>query len=161
MDNRIIRQFRELGAARTVALGLAFALAVVGLEATVAHFAGRDLRSAAQLIPVGFAPLAVVGLMWVVLGRRSQRTLRFSVRAVALVAMSVGLIGSALHAAAWMRLLEGQELTFESVELALAVAPPLGAPGAFFGIGVMLWLIVSPRISVRIETIPEVALSVS
>jgi len=58
----------------------------------------------------------------------------------------VGALGTAFHVSAFMRLLEGQEVTWKAIELALAVAPPLAAPGAFIAVGGLLMLLASPRV---------------
>jgi hypothetical protein len=141
---------RNLDARRAGAVALSFGLFGLGLDAAIAHFAGREMKSPAQLVPV---MVAVVMLAIVPFASKkvSEGTFRTALKAAGVLAAIVGTLGTAFHVAAFMRLLEGQEVTFKAIEFALAVAPPLAAPGAFVAAGGLLMLLASPRLELAIK----------
>jgi hypothetical protein len=148
--NAVMRWFKTIGAARGTVVTMATGLVALGADAAVSHFAGREMRSVMQLVPVIASPIAFVTLMFAGMRHLAERTFRRIVRIVGAILAAVGAIGTTLHLAALMRLLAGGELTWSRIEDALAVAPPLGAPGSFLAFGVLLWAVVSPRISLTL-----------
>lgn len=151
MGTRIGTWMRNLGAKRILALAIGPGLLAIGLDAAIAHFAGRPMRAAGQLVPVGFAPAACLALVAAAVATLGAEAFRRVLRAVAFVAIVVGLAGTAFHAKALTVLLAGEALTAANLTAALAVAPPLFAPGSFAGIGVLVWLVASPRLTLRYE----------
>lgn len=134
----------KIDARRAGAIALAFGLLGLGLDAAIAHFAGREMKSTAQLIPpvAAVLMLAIVPFAW---RGVADKTLRIVLRVAGAIAMVVGILGSAFHGRVFMMLMEGVELSFENIEVALRIAPPLAAPGAFIGFGALLLLLASPR----------------
>src|SRR5437868_4475970 len=123
--------FAHLDAKRAIALALGPAAAAVGGDAAIAHFAGREMAHPAQLLPVTVAPLACVVLMAVAAPRLPGQWFRRGARAVGAVLAALGTVGTGFHARALARLLQGSPFTWENLKTALAVAPPIMAPGAF------------------------------
>jgi hypothetical protein len=154
---RVRRWVKSLGAARAGVLLFASGLLGLGGDVAVSHFAGRDMKSPVQLVPVIAAPIAFALLTALGLKRWPQAWFRKGVRAVGAALCAVGLTGTGFHVAAFLRLLEGQSVTLKNIELALAVAPPIAAPGAFIALGGLLWIIASPRLS--LELVPRGARS--
>jgi hypothetical protein len=148
-------KIERLGLERVAVLALAMGLATMAVDAGIAHFAGRGMKHPGQLAPVIFGaaavPLAMVAI------RGSKEWFRRVVRAVAALGAGVGLVGTAFHAAALMRMVTASG-TFDAdiVGIALAVAPPLLAPGAFAAIGFALWGLASPRLVMSLRR-PEMA----
>jgi hypothetical protein len=150
MLNRVMGWLRTIGPARGAVLMMATGLVGLGADVAVSHFAGREMKSALQLIPVIAAPLAFVALIYAGMRWADERKFRTRVRAVGSVLAAVGAVGTLLHFAAFVRLLDGAPLTMHNIEFALGVAPPIGAPSAFVAVGALLWLVVSPKLSLVI-----------
>jgi hypothetical protein len=151
MKTRIGRWLTQLTARRGIALAVGPGLLTVALDSAIAHFAERSMRNPAQLAPVLFAPAALVALLAVAVPRIPFRAFRRVVRAVGAIGIAVGLAGTGFHLMALWRLLEGAPITRQALVAALAVAPPVFAPGAFAGIGIIVWLLGSPRLNVSFE----------
>jgi hypothetical protein len=151
MKATLMERMKKLNAKRVIALAIAPGAMGLGLDAAISHFAGRDMANPAQLIPVTFAPLAAMALMFLAAPHRTARVFRLGVRWVGAVGIAVGLVGTGFHVRALLRLLAGTPLTFANVGAALAVAPPLFAPGAFAAIGVLVWLLGSPRVAIELK----------
>lgn len=134
----------KIDARRAGAIALAFGLLGLGLDAAIAHFAGREMKNPAQLIPLAAAVLmiAVVPFAW---SGVADKTLRIVLKVAGWIAVAVGVLGSAFHGRVFMMLMEGVEVSFENIEVALRIAPPLAAPGAFIGFGALLLLLANPR----------------
>jgi hypothetical protein len=147
--------WKQLNAQRFIALVLGPGLLAMGLDAAVEHIAGRrEMVLPAQYIPVLFAPLACAGVMAFAGPGLAAAVFRVAMRAVGAVGVGVGLVGTGFHVRGLMRLLEGGPVTLEGLEAALAVAPPLFAPGAFAGIGAVLWLLGNPALVIRLAPTP-------
>ncbi len=150
-----IKRFRGLELKRKLALVLAPGALVLGADAAVAHFAGRTLIHPAQAIPVAFGPLAALLLGVAATAALGVPALRRLFRTVGALGVAVGLTGTGFHLRALARLLE-PPFRLEDLGAALAVAPPLFAPGAFLGIGALLWALGSPRLTLAMRE-PETA----
>jgi hypothetical protein len=149
---------KKIDARRAGAIALSLGLAGIGLDAAVAHFAGREMKSPAQLVPVIAAALMLVIVPFAWKATRTT-TLSIMLRIAGVLSAIVGVLGTAFHARVFMQLLEDQPLTWEVVEAALYVAPPLAAPGAFIAAGGLLLLLASPRLELAIK--PRVAAAVT
>lgn len=139
---------------RLAALVLAPGFAALGLDAAIAHLAGRDLAHPAQLLPIVCGPLGALALAAVAATRRGPRALERGLRWVGLAMTALGAIGTGFHARALLRLLAGDALSWDGLMTALAVAPPLMAPGAFAGLGLAVFVLATPRLELRLR--PEV-----
>lgn len=155
MNARLGRWMRGLTARRGIALAIGPGLLTVALDAAIAHFADKSMRHPAQLVPVLFGPVAMVALLGAAIPRVSFRTFRRAVRAVGALGVGVGLTGTGFHLLALWKLLEGAPVTREALLAALAVAPPVFAPGAFAGVGVIVWLLGSPRLTLGFDVTPR------
>ena len=150
---RAITWFKELGLKRKLALVLAPGVAAIGLDAGIAHFAGRPAHHPAQLAPVLFAPVAVALLGWAGHAALGEVALRRVLRAVGALGIFVGGAGTAFHLLALARLMEAP-FRVSDLAAALAVAPPLFAPGAFAGLGALIWVLGNPRLELAIHDAP-------
>jgi hypothetical protein len=150
MKTRITEFLNQLEPKRAVAMAIGPGLVAIGTDAGIAHFAGREMVHAGQLIPVLFAPLGCAALVAFAAPRVRGAWFRRAVRAVGAFAVAVGTLGTAFHVRAFFRLMAGTEWTRAMIEAALAVAPPLFAPAAFAGIGVVVWMLGNPRLAIQI-----------
>lgn len=140
----------KLGLKNGVVLALGAGLAATAADAGIAHFAGGAMRHPAQLVPVLFGGSAL--LLALAVFRTSEPWLRRLVRAVAGTAVAVGLLGTAYHGAALIRILTaGGGFDGSLLGTALVVAPPVMAPGAFAVIGAALWALASPKVHVTLR----------
>ena len=151
MNARLGRWMHGLTARRGIALAIGPGLLTVALDAAIAHFAEKTMRSPMQLVPVLFGPAALVVLLGAAVPRLPFIAFRRVVRAVGVAGVLVGLAGTGFHLLALWRLLEGAPITRDALIAALAVAPPVFAPGAFAGIGVIVWLLGSPRLTLGFD----------
>src|SRR5262245_57587804 len=101
----------KLDARRAGAIALALGVAGIGLDAAIAHFAGRDMRHPAQLVPVVAAGL-MLAVVPFALKKVREGVLRTVLRVAGGLATIVGVLGTAFHVRAFMLLLEGQPLTW-------------------------------------------------
>jgi hypothetical protein len=150
MKATLRERINRAGMKRVIALGLAPGILALGLDAAISHFAGREMANPAQLVPVTFAPLATAALLFFAAPRRGAELFRQGLRWVGGAATAVGLLGTGFHVRALLRLLDGDPLNLTALKAALAVAPPLFAPGAFAAVGVMVWMIASPRVAIEL-----------
>ena len=151
MKAGLMERMKTLNAKRVIALGVAPGVLALGLDAAISHFAGREMANPFQLTPVIFAPLAAMALLLLGAPHRTAATFRKGVRVLGAVGTLVGLAGTGFHVRALLRLLAGDALTFERLTAALAVAPPLFAPGAFAAVGMLVWLLGSPRLAIELK----------
>lgn len=130
---------------RIAALALATGLAVMGLDAAISHFAANPFPQPAQYVPVVYGLAAFVALSAVALSDRAQPYFRTILRWLGGSSMFVGAVGTAFHLRGLGRLLESGASRWADLEAALAVAPPLFAPGAFVALGGLVWLLGNRR----------------
>jgi hypothetical protein len=157
MKAALMERMRKVDAKRMIAMGIAPGVLGLGLDAAISHFAGRPMAHPAQVIPVAFAPCAAAALLFLAGPHWTAELFRRGIRAVGAVAAVVGMLGTGFHVRALIRLLEGTPLTFAGLKAALAVAPPLFAPGAFTAVGVILYLVGSPRVTIAVRGAEPVA----
>lgn len=130
----------------TVAL-LGVGLVTMAVDAGIAHFAAGTMKHAGQIIPVAFGLVAVT-LVCVLF---KERWLTRLARWVGGTAMAVGALGTAYHVAALLRVLTASgSMDSSLLGMALTIAPPLLAPGAFIGLGAALWVLASPRVGITL-----------
>jgi hypothetical protein len=157
MGTRVAEWFRNLNTKRLVALGIGPGVLALGLDAGIAHFAGREMRHPAQLTPVVFGIAACVALGAAGLPRLTAAHFRALARWVGGAAALVGLVGTGFHLHALWFILAGEPITFSGLTAALAVAPPLFAPAGFAGIGALVWALGNPKLEIsfrRTEELP-------
>ena len=145
----VLATLRHLHPKRLAALGAGLAIVGLGGDVALSHFVGREMVRHAQLIPVVFAALAG-GLLIVRAGAGSRDTFRWLLRGVGAAAAVVGTLGTMFHLRPFLMLLEDPGWTWDAIALAIRLAPPLMAPGAFAGIGLLLIGLASPRVSLRL-----------
>ena len=141
----------NLGPKRALALVLGPGAAAIGGDAAIAHFAGREMAHPAQLLPVLVAPLAGLALIALAAPRLPGEWVRRGTRAVGGLLAALGTVGTLFHGRALARLLEGAPVTWEGLQAALAVAPPLFAPGAFLLLGALIFALGNPRVRIDLQ----------
>jgi hypothetical protein len=146
---RLLERIRNFGLKRAAIAGLAGGLVTMALDAGVAHFAGRPMKHPAQLIPIIFG--AVVVALFGALSKWDGERLSKVARIVGASAAAVGAIGSAYHALALLRMVTANGgFDANLLGVAISIAPPLLAPGAFVGLGAALWMLASPRVGITL-----------
>ena len=153
MRAQAMEWFKNLNAKRGAALVVAPGLLAVGADAAISHFAGKEMHHPAQLVPVVFAPLACAALTAFAAPRLTALRFRRAVRWIGALGGAVGMAGTTFHLLALRKLMEGQPPTLAALTAALAVAPPLFAPGAFAMIGGIVWLLGNPKLELHF-TVP-------
>ena len=155
MATRFLEQMKALDPKRAAALAIAPGVLTLALDVAIAHFAGREMVNPAQLLPVTVAPAAAI-VLFVGAAKRDWLTRAMRIGGAALAVL--GTVGTGFHLRALLRLIAGagpgEKLTWQGLQAALAVAPPLFAPGAFLGLGVVVLLLASPRVEVGLRREP-------
>ncbi len=146
----------KLGAKRFAALLLGPGIFAVGIDSAIAHFAGKGVSHPAQLVPLAYGAAALVLVVAVALPKLPASWFRRGLRVAALASAAVGAAGTFFHLRPMLEDLADEGVSLLSLEGALAVAPPLFAPGAFVILGALLWVIASPRVELRVvDAAPE------
>jgi uncharacterized membrane protein YedE/YeeE len=96
--------------------------------------------------------IVAVALTAVAALRLPEPWFRRGAKIVGGVLTALGTVGTTFHARALARLLEGEPLTWNGLKTALAVAPPILAPGAFILLGALVFGLGAERL--RIEFAP-------
>ena len=153
MNSRLGQWFRLLKGKRLIALVLGPSFLALGADAAISHFAGKDASSWAQWIPVYVSPVAALVTVAVALPRLRMGVFRWGLRLAGLAGVAVGGLGTWYHLGAFRaELAKEDHLSVAVCEGALGVAPPMFAPAAFIGVGVLLWFIASPKVLLRIRS---------
>jgi len=133
-------------AKRVVAIILALALPSLAFDAAIGHFAGKSNDHWGQWVPIYFAPPATLLLLIVSLPAVALPKFRWVMKIGGVLTAAVGIAGTYFHLLATLREIGQDAWTLPTLEGALSVAPPLLAPGAFIGIGAVLWMLGHPRL---------------
>lgn len=134
---------------RVATLILAPGLLALAFDSGVAHYIGKDGSHPGQGVPVAFGIAAAALLMLAALLLKKV-TFGWTLRVVGLLSVLVGGAGTVFHGLALWTEFAAKGFTAAALEDALYAAPPLLAPGAFVGIGALLWVLVSPRLELRV-----------
>ena len=154
MRTRIGTWLSTLDTKRALALMVGPGALALGVDAAISHFAGREMRNPAQLVPVTYGALACLGLAAAAVPRLSAEHFKRALRWVGGAGVVVGLVGTFFHARALWTILEGGPLTLHDLWIAMAVAPPIFAPAGFAGIGALVWALGNPRVSISVRRRP-------
>ncbi|HVE87254.1 MAG TPA: hypothetical protein VND93_30570 [Myxococcales bacterium] len=157
MSTRIGTWIRSLDTKRALSLMVGPGALALGVDAAISHFAGREMRNPAQLLPLTYGALACVGLAAAAVPRLTAAHFRRALRWVGGAGLLVGLVGTCFHAHALWVILREEPITLHSVWIALAVAPPLFAPAGFAGIGALVWALGNPRVEINVRRRPVLA----
>jgi hypothetical protein len=130
--------FAGLGVRRKVVLAAAGGLMTLWLEAFVGHVAGNPHVRWEQFIPLVYGAVAVVALSVAALMPGPRPALDRLVTVVGAVGIGVGLAGTFFHGRAFVGNMAGETVTAHHVLRALSIGPPLFAPAAFAGVGLLL-----------------------
>jgi hypothetical protein len=135
----MLRWFQSLSATRKVALILAPGLLTLAIDAFIPHWSwNNNTMKWNQYPPVIYGVLGFVALMaGALLSVPSQTRIKIN-QVVGVGGLIVGLAGIYFHMVAILESLEGEELAVKLVGITLKDAPPLFAPAAFAGVGLLL-----------------------
>jgi len=138
----MIRWFKSLSTYRKVCLFLAGGMLTLVFDAFVAHFSWNNhTMKWNQAIPVvyglaGTLLLGVIGLL--PLGERRTRQIG---AVCGLAGLLVGGLGVFFHAKALLEGMDSDTSGIDAFGKLLAAGPPIFAPGAFAGVGLLLLLL--------------------
>lgn len=135
----MLRWFAALSMRRKILLFVAGGMFSLVFDAFVAHFSwnARTMRWT-QAIPVAYGLLASVTLAAGALRPSTVASSDRVLRGVGALGLVVGGTGLVLHGLSLLEILEGEALSIIVVGKALSLAPPLLAPAAFAGVGLLL-----------------------
>lgn len=135
----MLRWFQNLSAVRKVALVLGPGMLTLAIDAFIPHWSWNNNSMKWNQYPpviygvLGFLALMAVGLLPM---QTKQRILINQV--VGFLGMVVGLAGIYFHGRSIVEDLEGEEMAMKVIGKIMKDAPPLFAPAAFAGIGLLL-----------------------
>jgi len=154
MRTRIGTWLSTLDTKRALSLMVGPGALALGVDAAISHFAGREMRHPAQLIPLTYGVLAFVGLAAAAVPKLTAEHFRRALRWVGGAGLLVGLVGTGFHAHALWVILDGQVVSLQNLWISMAVAPPIFAPAGFAGIGALVWALGNPRVSISVQRRP-------
>jgi TRAP-type C4-dicarboxylate transport system permease small subunit len=135
----IVRWFMSLPAHRKVLLFLAGGMLTLVFDAFVAHYSwNRGSMHWNQWIPVVYGVAATVALALPAIRQFPGKLETRVLVAVGVLGLLVGNAGVYWHVLELMESLEGEEMTFKAIGQTIALAPPVFAPAAFSGVGLLL-----------------------
>lgn len=140
----------KLGAKRFVALLIGPGLLAVAIDSAIAHFAGKGVGHPAQLVPLAYGAAAFVVMILVTVVDPQLAWFRRGLRMLGLASAAVGAAGTFFHVKPMLADLADETLSWDAIDGALGVAPPVFAPAAFIALGGLLWVLASPRLQLRI-----------
>jgi hypothetical protein len=136
----MIRWFKDLPARRKVLLFLFPGMLTLVWDAFFAHwsFAKAAMPHWTQYIPVVYGVLAFVALAAATLLPMPPKTSIRLCQATGVVGLLVGAGGIYFHGMNLLESLQGETLSFVTIGKAVKLAPPIFAPAAFAGIGLLI-----------------------
>lgn len=141
----------ELELKRLAVLVVGPGLLALGVDAWISHFAGKDEGSApAQYIPVYYAPIATMLAVAWAFPKLKPRTFQLGLILIGVTAMLVGALGTVLHFVPLWKDLADEKMSWEAIQGALSLAPPLFAPLGFAGVGGLLLALAHPRLTLAL-----------
>ncbi|MFL5318183.1 MAG: hypothetical protein ACJ790_00905 [Myxococcaceae bacterium] len=145
----IVQRLKQMDAKRLFALAIGPGILALGVDAWISHFCGKD-GEGLQWVPVLFAPVGMlIAIAWGAV-RMKPRAFRWGMTLLGLASTVVGLWGTVLHMKAIWADLADETINWASIQGALGSGPPLFAPMAFAGIGMIIALIAQPLIQIRL-----------
>jgi hypothetical protein len=142
---------KRLGAKRLIALLLGPGVLAIAFDSAIAHFAGKAADNTLQFIPLIYGFVACLGLIAAALPKISRRAFQITMRVFGGTAALVGIAGTIFHLLPIIEDLKDESLTLGSIEGAISLAPPLFAPGAFIGLGGLIWILGSNAVAIRLN----------
>ncbi len=138
----LIRWFAALPAHRKVLLFLSGGMLTLVFDAFIAHFSwNRGTMTWNQWIPVIYGMVAFVHLGALALKQFSPGSENAGLLANGIIGLIVGGVGVVLHGVEFWDTLDMEALTFTEIGKTLAIAPPIFAPAAYAGVGLLLMVI--------------------
>jgi hypothetical protein len=141
----------ELDLKRLAVLVVGPGLLALGVDAWISHFAGKDEGSApAQYIPVYYAPIAtVLAIAWA-FPKLKPKLFQVGMMVLGITAIAIGLLGTVLHFVPLWKDLSDEKMSWEAIQGALSLAPPVFAPLGFAGVGGLLLVLSHPRLMINL-----------
>ncbi len=140
----------SLTAKRAISIALGPGILAIGVDAWIAHLVGKPLSHPAQYVPIAYAPIATLLVLAVAVPKLSEAVFTWTMRAMGALGVLIGIAGTWFHLRWLLGQLEGP-ITQEALEELLPVAPPLFAPAAFAGLGLLLVALGSRSLLIRFQ----------
>jgi hypothetical protein len=135
----MLRWFQSLSAVRKVALVLGPGMLTLAIDAFIPHWSwNNSTMKWNQYPPVIYGVLAFVALMAVAFLPMQTRQRILINQVVGALGMVVGLAGIYFHLVAIYEEVEGEQIALTVIGKIMKDAPPLFAPAAFAGVGLLL-----------------------
>lgn len=145
----------ELDLKRLAVLVVGPGLLALGVDAWISHFAGKDEGSApAQYIPIYYAPIATMLAVAWAFPKLKPRTFQIGLIVIGVSAILVGVLGTVLHFVPLWTDLADEKLSWDAIQGALSLAPPVFAPLGFAGVGGLLLALAHPRLMISLLAKP-------
>jgi len=124
---------------RKILVFLAGGMLTLVFDAFIAHFSWKNLTMKwTQSLPIIYGLASALALAVAALFALPARAHNRLVISVGALGMAVGLTGISLHSVAIAESLQGEEVAITAIGKALQLSPPLFAPAAFAGVGLLL-----------------------
>lgn len=137
-----MRWFLALPAHRKVVLFLAGGMLTLVFDAFIAHWSWtRSTMTWNQWPPVIYGMVATVALGLIGVTQLRDRLENRWLFWTGLLGLIVGGAGVYFHVVELMEALEGEEMTFVAIGKTIAAAPPVFAPAAYSGVGLLLMVL--------------------
>lgn len=150
----LIRWFLGLPTHRKVLLVLAPGMVTLIFDAFVAHWSwSRADMHWNQWPPVLYGVYATVGMAVLALWQCRGKTENRHLIAMGILGIIVGTAGVYFHVIELLASLEGEEMTVVAIGKTIALSPPVFAPAAFSGVGLLLMVLKRMTGASQAETI--------
>jgi hypothetical protein len=138
-EHPMLRWFQNLSACRKVALILGPGMLTLAIDAFIPHWSwNNNSMKWNQYPPVVYGVLAFLAMMAVGLLRMPSRQRILINQIVGVGGLIVGLAGIYFHGRAIWEEVEGEKMAMSVIGKIMKDAPPLFAPAAFAGIGLLM-----------------------
>jgi hypothetical protein len=137
-----IRWFLDLPTHRKVLLFLAGGMLTLVFDAFIAHWSwNRASMKWNQWPPVAYGLFAFAVLQLMSLRQFKPKSENFWLNVNGALGIVIGLVGVYFHVVEVVASMEGEELTIISLGKTLAATPPVFAPAAYTGVGLLLMVL--------------------
>lgn len=155
MADSLTQALGRFGWKRLVTLALAPGFIALAFDVAADHLADQTVEHPAQVAGAITPVLCALLLLACSLPRLSPRWFRISTWTTAVLSLLTGVVGTWFHVASLVELMEG-DYGWATLLETLTVSPPVFAPLAFVGLGVLLFALGSERLTIAVVS-PEPA----
>jgi hypothetical protein len=141
----LVGMLKRIGVKRLAFLALAPAFIAVTIDAGISHAVGKEVEHAPQYVPIFFGPLAALATAALGAFALSERVVRRVSAAIGLLGAVIGTAGLWFHFQVLVADLSDETFSLSALAGALSLSPPVLAPGAFAGLGVLVLVLGHPK----------------